>query len=327
MLRRIHAVVAGLMYAGQPATSCCTTTCATALRFLYFADQRDTYVAEPERDIPDRGDAQQRDRRAAAPRRAAAGTVGRRPPAPRRGARQPPRSRQRGLAGRADAPRRPRLRRDRGAELRPPRRLRRGRTRAAGLRRPAHPHRAGPLPRARGAGTPRRGAHPRAAAAATATCRPRSSSASAPSACSARCSASPSCRSLPRTLERFYAQVHDVVGELLYARNFYIALLSDDGETLEFPYSIDERDAAARSRASSPTGLTEYVIAQRSPAAGRPQAHCRAEQRRGKVRSRGSHGALLARRAAVPRRSGGRRDRGAELFARRSASARATRNC
>jgi diguanylate cyclase (GGDEF)-like protein len=62
------------------------------------------------------------------------------------------------------------------------------------------------------------------------------------------------------TLERFYAQVHDVVGELLYARNFYIALLSDDGERLEFPYSIDERDVARVSRRLG-AGMTEYVIA------------------------------------------------------------------
>jgi diguanylate cyclase (GGDEF)-like protein len=62
------------------------------------------------------------------------------------------------------------------------------------------------------------------------------------------------------TLERFYTQVHEVVGELLYARNFYIALLSADAAMLEFPYSIDERDMkrVARTRAN---GLTEYVIA------------------------------------------------------------------
>ena len=62
------------------------------------------------------------------------------------------------------------------------------------------------------------------------------------------------------TLERFYAQVHAVVGELLYAHNFYIALLSDDGQWLEFPYSIDERDANRVSRRLG-SGMTEHVIA------------------------------------------------------------------
>ncbi|HEY4556037.1 MAG TPA: GAF domain-containing protein, partial [Lysobacter sp.] len=61
------------------------------------------------------------------------------------------------------------------------------------------------------------------------------------------------------TLERFYAQVHDVVGELLYARNFYIALLSADGTRLEFPYSVDERDLTRVPRMRA-NGLTEYVI-------------------------------------------------------------------
>jgi diguanylate cyclase (GGDEF)-like protein len=61
------------------------------------------------------------------------------------------------------------------------------------------------------------------------------------------------------TLERFYAEVHDVVGELLYARNFYIALLSEDGERLEFPYSIDERDPVRASRTLG-KGMTEYVL-------------------------------------------------------------------
>lgn len=61
------------------------------------------------------------------------------------------------------------------------------------------------------------------------------------------------------TLERFYAQVHDVVGELLYARNFYIALVSEDGALIEFPYSIDERDSTRHARQFA-AGLTEYVI-------------------------------------------------------------------
>ena len=62
------------------------------------------------------------------------------------------------------------------------------------------------------------------------------------------------------SLEAFYADVHAVVDELIYARNFYIALLSDDRKTLDFPYSIDERDPVRRSRKPG-NGLTEHVIA------------------------------------------------------------------
>jgi diguanylate cyclase (GGDEF)-like protein len=61
------------------------------------------------------------------------------------------------------------------------------------------------------------------------------------------------------SLERFYADVHALVGELLYARNFYIALLTADGEQIEFPYSVDERDTTRITR-NRGNGLTEYVI-------------------------------------------------------------------
>ena len=60
-------------------------------------------------------------------------------------------------------------------------------------------------------------------------------------------------------IEQFYAALHAVVGELLVARNFYIALLSDDGATLSFPYSVDEFDAARLPRRLG-RGLTEYVL-------------------------------------------------------------------
>ncbi len=61
------------------------------------------------------------------------------------------------------------------------------------------------------------------------------------------------------SVESFYASVHEIVGELLDARNFYIALLTEDGGTIEFPYSIDERDERKRSRRVS-RGLSEYVL-------------------------------------------------------------------
>jgi diguanylate cyclase (GGDEF)-like protein len=88
------------------------------------------------------------------------------------------------------------------------------------------------------------------------------------------------------TLERFYAQVHDVVGELLYARNFYIAQVSEDGTMIEFPYSIDERDSVRQARQFA-RGLTEYVIREgRALLADRPLIE--ELQRVGKVRSLGT---------------------------------------
>ncbi|HSN01550.1 MAG TPA: EAL domain-containing protein, partial [Rudaea sp.] len=65
------------------------------------------------------------------------------------------------------------------------------------------------------------------------------------------------------SLEEFYAAVHRAVGGLLYARNFYIALLSDDGQQLVFPYSVDERDLKREPRKLG-NGLTEYVLNTRS---------------------------------------------------------------
>ncbi len=61
------------------------------------------------------------------------------------------------------------------------------------------------------------------------------------------------------SLEDFYAAVHRAVGGLLYARNFYIALLSDDHTFLTFPYSVDERDMKRHPRKLG-DGLTEYVL-------------------------------------------------------------------
>jgi diguanylate cyclase (GGDEF)-like protein len=67
-----------------------------------------------------------------------------------------------------------------------------------------------------------------------------------------------------RSLDDFYREVHEIVGGLLYAKNFYIAMIADDGEHLEFPYSIDERDGRRQSRPLG-FGLTEYVLTQKRP--------------------------------------------------------------
>uniref|UniRef100_UPI002620271E EAL domain-containing protein n=1 Tax=Oleiagrimonas sp. TaxID=2010330 RepID=UPI002620271E len=63
------------------------------------------------------------------------------------------------------------------------------------------------------------------------------------------------------SLGDFYACVHKIVGELLYARNFYIAVLSDDARKLDFPYCVDESESIPQRR-SLGQGLTEYVLRQ-----------------------------------------------------------------
>ncbi|MDG6349476.1 GAF domain-containing protein, partial [Luteimonas sp. 8-5] len=97
------------------------------------------------------------------------------------------------------------------------------------------------------------------------------------------------------SLERFYADVHGVVGELLYARNFYIALLTPEGDQIEFPYSVDERDAARTTRKLG-KGLTEYVILQGEPLLA-DRARIAELEAAGDVRS---HGALAHSWLGVP---------------------------
>ena len=61
------------------------------------------------------------------------------------------------------------------------------------------------------------------------------------------------------SLEQYYAKVHTAVDDLLYARNFYIAMLAADQQTIEFVYSVDEAGDQRPSRRRG-NGLTEYVM-------------------------------------------------------------------
>ncbi|HET6396755.1 MAG TPA: EAL domain-containing protein [Pseudoxanthomonas sp.] len=64
------------------------------------------------------------------------------------------------------------------------------------------------------------------------------------------------------SLEQYYAKVHAAVDELIYARNFYIALLSETQQAIEFVYSVDEMGDHRPARQLS-NGLTEYVLRRR----------------------------------------------------------------
>jgi len=68
----------------------------------------------------------------------------------------------------------------------------------------------------------------------------------------------------PIALSDFFAAVHASVGELLNAKNFYIALLDEDGEGLWFPYQVDETGDTYPPRRLR-RGLTEYLLRQGKP--------------------------------------------------------------
>ena len=69
------------------------------------------------------------------------------------------------------------------------------------------------------------------------------------------------------SLEDFYPALHRVIGGLLYARNFYIALNDEENQRTTFPYSVDEMEKERPSR-SHGGGATEYVLRTGQPLLG-----------------------------------------------------------
>ena len=73
-------------------------------------------------------------------------------------------------------------------------------------------------------------------------------------------------------LHAFFARIHEIVAELMFARSFYVALYDDQRERINFPYYVDEVDVDIPDpRAWEPfgvgnaRGLTGYVIRSRRP--------------------------------------------------------------
>jgi PAS domain S-box-containing protein len=62
-----------------------------------------------------------------------------------------------------------------------------------------------------------------------------------------------------RDMDSLYRAIHEIISGLLYARNFYIALIDDDEQTISFPYFFDEFDAPPAPEKPG-RGLTEYVL-------------------------------------------------------------------
>lgn len=62
-------------------------------------------------------------------------------------------------------------------------------------------------------------------------------------------------------LEEFFTATHAVIGDLVYARNFIVVLLVDDGRAFDFPYAADEHDPRSIfQRRGLRNGLVELVV-------------------------------------------------------------------
>jgi signal transduction histidine kinase len=68
-------------------------------------------------------------------------------------------------------------------------------------------------------------------------------------------------------LQAFYAELHRILGELLYARNFAIMLYDAKHELVQYPYYADEKDAPPPEDYRRPAGhgLSGYVLRTRQP--------------------------------------------------------------
>jgi diguanylate cyclase (GGDEF)-like protein/PAS domain S-box-containing protein len=72
------------------------------------------------------------------------------------------------------------------------------------------------------------------------------------------------------SLDAFYAEVHGIVGELMNAKNFYIAEYQEETHRLFFPYFVDEYDQ--RIEWLNPGhGLTAYVLRTGQPLLATPE--------------------------------------------------------
>ena len=74
------------------------------------------------------------------------------------------------------------------------------------------------------------------------------------------------------TLEDLYREIHRIVGELMPAGNFYIALYDAATDTVTFPYFVDEYDAPQPPH-SGGHGLTEYVLRTGEPLLADEELH------------------------------------------------------
>ncbi len=70
--------------------------------------------------------------------------------------------------------------------------------------------------------------------------------------------------------EQLFASIHAIVGELMYANNFYLALYDAKTNLISFPYFVDEEDPQPDPRPPG-KGLTEYILRTGQPLLATPE--------------------------------------------------------
>ncbi len=79
------------------------------------------------------------------------------------------------------------------------------------------------------------------------------------------------------TLHELYGAIHRIVGELMPAKNFYIALYDASSDLLTFPYFVDEYDQDFPTKRPG-KGLTEYVLRTGRPLLVTPEVQAELER-------------------------------------------------
>jgi len=75
-------------------------------------------------------------------------------------------------------------------------------------------------------------------------------------------------------LQQLLRAIHEIVRELMPARNFYVSLYNPDKDQLEFPYFVDEIDTTCDVRPRKlRKGLTEYVLRTGQPLLATPDVY------------------------------------------------------
>ena len=70
--------------------------------------------------------------------------------------------------------------------------------------------------------------------------------------------------------QQLFAAIHAIVAELMYAKNFYLALYDEKTDLISFPYFVDEEDPQPAPRPPG-NGLTEYILRSGQPLLATPE--------------------------------------------------------